>query len=122
MDDRGFASIADLSGKALSQVTDWNHLDLNYEVVARIDAETCIACNLCHIACEDGAHQCIAPAGNGVAVPEIDEEECIGCNLCALICPVPDCITMVEIDNGRAPETYHDRQARRRRLMKCCWK
>jgi dihydropyrimidine dehydrogenase (NAD+) subunit PreA len=28
------------------------------------------------------------------------DEECVGCNLCQHVCPVPDCITMVEVDTG----------------------
>jgi dihydropyrimidine dehydrogenase (NAD+) subunit PreA len=40
-------------------VTEWKHLNLNYKIVARIDEQKCIGCDLCHIACWDGAHQCI---------------------------------------------------------------
>ena len=40
-------------------MTDWKHLNLNYKIVARIDEQKCIGCDLCHIACWDGAHQCI---------------------------------------------------------------
>ena len=40
-------------------VTEWKHLDLNYKIVARIDQDKCIGCDLCYIACWDGAHQCI---------------------------------------------------------------
>ena len=34
-------------------------LNLNYKIVAQIDEALCIGCQLCHIACWDGAHQCI---------------------------------------------------------------
>jgi dihydropyrimidine dehydrogenase (NAD+) subunit PreA len=40
-------------------VTEWKHLNLNYKIVARIDEQKCIGCDLCHISCWDGAHQCI---------------------------------------------------------------
>jgi dihydropyrimidine dehydrogenase (NAD+) subunit PreA len=40
-------------------VTEWKHLNLNYKIVAQIDEALCIGCQLCHIACWDGAHQCI---------------------------------------------------------------
>ena len=30
----------------------------------------------------------------------VDEDECVGCNLCEIVCPVPDCISMEEVDNG----------------------
>ena len=29
------------------------------EIIARINRQTCIGCDLCYIACWDGAHQCI---------------------------------------------------------------
>jgi dihydropyrimidine dehydrogenase (NAD+) subunit PreA len=59
MDEKGFRTIGDFRGRALAKLTEWKHLDLNYKIVARIDPETCIGCDLCYIACWDGAHQCI---------------------------------------------------------------
>jgi dihydropyrimidine dehydrogenase (NAD+) subunit PreA len=44
-------------------------------------------------------------------IPRVDETECVGCNLCALVCPVEDCITMVEVHTGLAPETWEQRSA-----------
>jgi len=45
-------------------------------------------------------------------IPRVDETECVGCNLCSLVCPVEECITMVEVDTGRAPETWDERSRR----------
>ena len=59
MDSKGFAAIEDFRGLSLPRVTEWKHLDLNYKIVARINPETCIGCDLCYTACWDGAHQCI---------------------------------------------------------------
>ena len=59
MDAKEFAAIDDFRGKSLGRMTEWKHLNLNYKVVARIDEALCIGCQLCHIACWDGAHQCI---------------------------------------------------------------
>ena len=59
MDEKGFATIEDFRGLSVAKVTEWKHLNLNYKVVARIDESKCIGCDLCHIACWDGAHQCI---------------------------------------------------------------
>ena len=42
--------------------TEWGDLDLNYKVVAKINADTCIGCQKCYTACLDGAHQCIHTA------------------------------------------------------------
>jgi len=59
MRSKHFESIEDFRGLSLPLVTDWKHLNLNYKIVARIDEQKCIGCDLCHIACWDGAHQCI---------------------------------------------------------------
>jgi len=157
MRSKGFASIDDFRGLSLHRVTDWKNLNLNYKIVARIDEKKCIGCDLCHIACWDGAHQCIhldrasgpvnghvelhpTPADNEARtrdsitvtpvtrqeraaafskpgpylapiarIPRVDETECVGCNLCSLVCPVDQCITMVRVDTGLAPETWEER-------------
>ncbi len=106
MATHGFATIDQLVGKAVPNFSEWGELDLNYETIAKIDAESCIGCQLCVTACHDGAHQCIHPTGDG-RVPVIDESECVGCNLCQIVCPVPDCISMVQVDNGFAPATWN---------------
>src|SRR5277367_5832321 len=59
MDEKGFATIGDFCGLSVPKVTQWKHLDLNYKIVARINPDKCIGCDLCYIACWDGAHQCI---------------------------------------------------------------
>ncbi len=92
--------------------------------VAAINEETCIGCQLCHVACMDGAHQCIhLPAANQggqqsgdgaaatVRVPWVDESECVGCNLCAFVCPVEDCITTVERRHADEAESWNERVA-----------
>jgi dihydropyrimidine dehydrogenase (NAD+) subunit PreA len=59
MRSKNFATIEDFRGLSVQRVTDWKHLNLNYKIVAHIDEQKCIGCDLCHIACWDGAHQCI---------------------------------------------------------------
>jgi dihydropyrimidine dehydrogenase (NAD+) subunit PreA len=59
MREKNFATIESFRGRSAPKVTDWNHLNLNFKIVARIDEEKCIGCELCYIACWDGAHQCI---------------------------------------------------------------
>ncbi len=59
MREKGFDRIEDFRGRSAPKVTDWNRLNLNFKIVARIHAEKCIGCELCYIACWDGAHQCI---------------------------------------------------------------
>jgi len=113
LDSKGMASVGDLVGAAVPGFVEWGDLDLNYHVVAEIDADKCIGCDLCHIACDDGAHQCIHLPGTPAAprVPWVDEAECVGCNLCALVCPVEGCIEMVERRRAPSIETWNDRVA-----------
>jgi len=102
MDSKGYASLDDFRGRAIANTTDWQYLDLNYKTLAYIDQEKCIECGLCHIACEDASHQAISHQKvNGRRVYTVINDECVGCNLCALICPVPNCITMIEVNNGQ---------------------
>ena len=104
MDDKGHSRLTDFIGAAVSNITDWQHLNINYESVAVIDQDKCIHCGRCHIACEDTSHQAITSSlVDGARKYEIDEPECVGCNLCYHLCPVPDCITMKRVENGKPP-------------------
>ncbi len=159
MRGKGFRTLEDFRGLSVNRVTEWKHLNLNYKIVAHIDEQKCIGCDLCHIACWDGAHQCIhldrvtGPVDGHVEIhpvptlherlsrdsisvtpvtrqernatmnfeargpyptplariPRVDETECVGCNLCSCVCPVENCITMVEVPTGLAPETWEER-------------
>ena len=133
MEEKGFRTIEDFRGRSLPKVTEWKHLDLNYKIVARIHSEKCIGCELCYIACRDGAHQCIhvdgrdpgqivvtpiakldsIKEGDGKTPPEriprVDEVACVGCNLCWLVCPVEGCITMQAVNTGLPRQSWEDR-------------
>ena len=109
MREHHFEKLDDMVGKAVPAYSEWGDLDLNYETVAKIDAASCIGCQLCLVACHDGAHQCIHQnADAAIRVPVVDESECVGCNLCQIVCPVPGCIEMVAVDNGYAPATWNE--------------
>ena len=127
MDDHGFATTRDFVGRALPQVSTFGELDLSYRAVARIDPAKCIRCNLCYVACNDTAHQCIDLLGeggvqlspgfsalsNGKAVadtrpqPVVRESDCVGCALCHNVCPVDGCIEMVSVPSGRPSVTWN---------------
>lgn len=125
MDERGYKTIYDFAGLALPNVKEWKDLNLKHKVVASIDEKKCISCQLCYIACDDGAHQAIGvDTKDGNRIPHIIEDNCVGCNLCSLVCPVEECITMVRMDDGTehltwaqrtqagtAPTTFNDAQA-----------
>ena len=98
MDAKGYSSVAEVSGRAVPNVTDWQHLNLDYVTKARIDQSLCIKCGRCYAACEDTSHQAIG-IGPGRTFEVIDAE-CVACNLCLDVCPVENCITMEALAPG----------------------
>ena len=138
MDAKGFAKISDFRGKSLTRVSDFQDLDLSFRAIARIDPATCIKCNLCYVACNDAAHQCIDlvnaagglvephsydvrsngkhEASDGRPQPRVREHDCVGCRLCYNVCPVDQCIEMVEVPSGREPVTWEQLVASRREV------
>lgn len=108
MADKGFNKLDDFIGLSLDKVKEWKDLNLKYNVKADISTDKCIGCQLCYIACEDGAHQAIK-LEKGTRVPSIIDDNCVGCNLCSLVCPVDDCITMVQTDNGTEFKSWQDK-------------
>ena len=110
LDGKGFSSVNQIIGAAVPRVADWSDLDLNYKVVAQVHEDKCIKCNLCYIACEDGAHQSFefVETDRG-RFPRVIEAECVGCNLCSLICPSPGAITMERRDEHLPAESWRQR-------------
>jgi dihydropyrimidine dehydrogenase (NAD+) subunit PreA len=128
MDSKDFATIGEVRGLSLHRISDFKDFDLSFQAVARIDESKCIRCDLCYVACNDTAHQCIdlfdaagqavsprsyAVSSNGrrEAVetrpqPRVREADCVGCRLCYNVCPVENCISMVEVPSGREPVTW----------------
>ncbi len=115
MDEKGFATCDQFIGKSLPRISSFGDFDLGFQSVARINHDKCIQCNLCYIACNDAAHQCIdlkdlklTSEVKERAWPVVREEDCVGCDLCSRVCPVDDCITMVEIETGRPHITWNE--------------
>jgi dihydropyrimidine dehydrogenase (NAD+) subunit PreA len=128
MDTQGFKNIPEVTGKSLTRISDFKDFDLSFRAVARIDPKQCIKCNLCYVACNDTAHQCIdliAPDGSKVEPhaydvrsngrdeatgtrpqPKVREADCVGCRLCYNVCPVEHCIEMAEVPSGYNPLTW----------------
>ena len=102
MDEKGHNSVADIVGRAVPNVRDWQHLNLNYVAKARISQDDCIQCGRCYAACEDTSHQAISMSADRVF--EVKDDECVACNLCVNVCPVEGCITMEELSPGAMDE------------------
>jgi dihydropyrimidine dehydrogenase (NAD+) subunit PreA len=120
LDEKGVASIDEVIGASVPRISDFGDFDLSYKVVAEIDHDLCINCNLCYVACDEGAHQTIDLRVDGMVIdpatytgqvkaePYVRQDDCVGCNLCSLVCPVEDCITMVEKPSGRESVTWKE--------------
>ena len=100
MDEKGHATLAGFTAKAVPKFVNWEHLNLDYVVKAQIDQDLCIGCGRCHIACEDTSHQAITREKDGKRHFEVIDAECVGCNLCVVVCPVDHCITLRELAAG----------------------
>jgi dihydropyrimidine dehydrogenase (NAD+) subunit PreA len=109
MEEKGYKSLDEVRGLALPQLDNFGNFNLLHKTVARIDQSKCIHCNLCYIACDDGAHQCIdlIPV-NGNTKTEVRESDCVGCDLCSIVCPVEGCISMVRLDDGAEQKTWNE--------------
>ncbi|MBT8094657.1 MAG: NAD-dependent dihydropyrimidine dehydrogenase subunit PreA [Gammaproteobacteria bacterium] len=101
LDDKGM-TLAELVGKAVPSVTDWQYLNLNYVEKAVIDQDLCIECGRCHVVCEDTSHQAITSMVDGKRRFEVIDDACVGCNLCVSVCPVDGCITMRQVSDDDA--------------------
>ena len=130
MDSKGFTTMDEVIGKSIHRVSDFKDFDLSFRAVARIDQSKCIKCDICYVACNDTAHQCIdlIDASGRVVPPHsydvrsngrqtavgtrpmvlVREADCVGCRLCFNVCPVDHCITMVEEPSGRASVTWDE--------------
>jgi len=105
MEQSGYDQLDDFIGRAVPNVSDWQHLNLNYIAKAKINQDLCIKCGRCHIVCEDTSHQAISATKDGERHFEVMDDECVGCSLCVNICPVENCLTMEEMTSGVDPRT-----------------
>jgi len=102
MREKGFDNIEEFRGRSASKVTDWNHLNLNFKIIARIHEQKCIGCELCYIACWDGAHQCIHLDASHSAPPTIEAASRARIS----VTPIP------KLDRDVASDTPHSRVPR----------
>lgn len=124
MEEKGFEKCTDFIGKSLPRISSFGDFDLGFQTVAKINHDKCIQCNLCYIACNDAAHQCIdlkdlklKDEVNERLWPVVREEDCVGCDLCSVVCPVDDCISMVEVNHGRPHITWNELTQKRPEVL-----
>jgi dihydropyrimidine dehydrogenase (NAD+) subunit PreA len=98
MDEKSFTSVDQLIGRAVPNISDWQHLNLNYVAKAKINQDLCIQCGRCYAACEDTSHQAISMSNERVFT--VKDDECVACNLCVNVCPVEACITLEPMAAG----------------------
>ena len=109
MDEKGYASVDEVVGRAVPNVRDWQHLNLNFIAKAVIDQEKCINCGRCYAACEDTSHQAISMSPDRVF--EVQNDECVACNLCVVVCPIEGCISMEQQAPGSIDERTGEKVA-----------
>ena len=93
LEEKGMSSVKELVGKSLPFIVDHSVLSRAYKVISNVNRETCIKCDVCYIACRDGAHQAIELDED--RFPIILEDKCKGCGMCETVCPVEGCITLI---------------------------
>jgi dihydropyrimidine dehydrogenase (NAD+) subunit PreA len=84
LERKGFASPADLVGRALPNLAEFDDLNLDSQIVAVIDETRCTGCDVCIRACWSGGYQAIEHVG---ALARVDRLKCDGCGLCMYVCP-----------------------------------
>lgn len=99
-DRMGFASPAEIRGKALAHIAGHDGLPRR-TVRNHVNEKLCIGCEACYLACRDGGHMAIDRGKN--RIPHVDWERCVGCGLCEYVCPVDGAIEVYEVGekNGR---------------------
>ncbi|MFP4497627.1 MAG: NAD-dependent dihydropyrimidine dehydrogenase subunit PreA [Vulcanimicrobiota bacterium] len=102
LDYKGMKSVQELIGKGLPNIVRHEDLSRENKVRSYINQDLCIKCDLCYIACRDGAHQAIEREDTTRRV-ETNTEKCVGCGFCPSVCPV-NAISMVPFSEEEGRE------------------
>ncbi|UCH05550.1 MAG: NAD-dependent dihydropyrimidine dehydrogenase subunit PreA [Candidatus Thorarchaeota archaeon] len=94
MERKGYKTLDEMIGRALSKITTWTALSKLPPVVGRVIENRCTGCKECVGACADGGYVAIQMR-EGIAV--INPEKCDGCGLCAVVCEY-DAVAFVHTD------------------------
>ncbi|MCX5976650.1 MAG: NAD-dependent dihydropyrimidine dehydrogenase subunit PreA [Coprothermobacterota bacterium] len=91
MEKHRFRTVEELVGAIRPKLArSSKELSRRQQLIAQIDADLCIGCGRCYLACRDGAYQAIEFHPDRTV--RVDSEKCAGCGLCRITCPVPAAI------------------------------
>ncbi len=100
MDDKGYATLDDVRGRAVPNVTDWKYLNLKYDIkrASTRTAASSAGCAISHARTRRTRRSPRRRTAYGISKWWM--RQCVGCNLCMHVCPVEQCITMERVDAG----------------------
>lgn len=85
--EKGFADVREAVGLGVENVNaSTDVLERDTVIFPKFDADKCVGCGRCSIACNDGGHQAIRFTEE--RKPMLDGKRCVGCHLCVLVCPM----------------------------------
>jgi len=96
MASKGIDKVSDLIGKALPNLQETDHFDLERQGRAEYNYEICVGCGQCYIVCNDAAGQALEWDAEKRR-PKLIEDKCLSCMICSFVCPVPGLITFKEM-------------------------
>ena len=81
---KGFSSIDEFRGQALSKITTHSDLSRKYKVYAKINPSKCIKCSKCSNICTESGYDAIMKHEDDHFW--VNKDKCDGCSLCTYIC------------------------------------
>jgi dihydropyrimidine dehydrogenase (NAD+) subunit PreA len=96
MVSKGITKVSDLVGKALPNLQETDHFDLERQGRVEYNYDICVGCGQCYIVCNDAAGQALEWDGEKRR-PKLIEDKCLSCMVCSFVCPVPGLITFKEM-------------------------
>jgi dihydropyrimidine dehydrogenase (NADP+) len=93
-------TVASLLGITAKEIAVVPELDLQHQVIAKVDEDLCLRCGKCYLSCNDTGYHAIE-FDPKTHIPRITTD-CMGCGLCGSVCPA-SCISYVRKDFPHKP-------------------